>query len=68
MRKHILKVQKTGYGHWKITTTHYGKEISCTTTNSMAIDAYDCFNGEWKRGSVNAYNSLRNEIIRKNKN
>lgn len=68
MKKHILKVEWEGYGHWKITTTHYGKEISCTTTNSEAIDSYDSYNREWGKGSGNAYRELRNEIIRKNKN
>jgi len=66
--KKILTVMPSGYGHWKITTTHYGKRISCTTNNSMAIDTYQCNDAEWKRGSVGAYNELRREIIRKNKN
>lgn len=65
--KKILTVMSSGHGHWKITTNHYGKTISCTTNNSMAIDAYQCNDSEWKRGSVAAYNELRNEIIRKNK-
>lgn len=66
--KKILTVMSSGYGHWKIATTHYGKTISCTTNNSEAIDTYRCNDSEWKRGSVAAYNSLRKEIIRKNKN
>lgn len=57
-----LTIMPSGYGHFKITTTHYNKEISCTTTNTRAIDA-------WKSDTPKkwAYNDLRNEIIRKNK-
>ena len=59
---------KTGSGHWKITTTHYGKEISTTTTNSLAIDClYDeDFKGRYT--SKQAEKSLRNQIITANKN
>lgn len=61
---------KTGYGHWRITIEYYGKEISSTTTNSMAVDDYNC--EEWEKDGRElrknrGYNSLRNEIIRKHK-
>lgn len=62
--KHGLEIQETGYGHWKITTTHYNKVISCTTTNSTAIDDYNSEDGSIK---LRGYKSLREEIIRKNK-
>ena len=65
-----LNIEKTGYGHWKVSLTHYGKVMSSTTTNSEAIDDYNCEEEEKdgrelrkKRG----YISLRNEVIRKNK-
>ena len=63
-------IQKIGYGHWKITVLYYGKEISCTSTDSESVDDY--YSGEdekdgrvlrWKRG----YKSLMDEVIRKYK-
>lgn len=67
--KHWLKIEKTGYGHWKITTTHYNKVISCITTNSTAIDDYNSY--DWERDKeglrkLRGYRRLREEIIRKN--
>ena len=56
-----LQINFAGYGHWKITTTHYGKEINCTTNNASAID-------DAKDGIKKAIKSLREEIINKNKN
>lgn len=60
----------TGYGHWRITTSYYGKEISTITTDSCSIDDYNCDDFQKdgrelrkKRGAL----SLRSEIIRKNK-
>lgn len=32
--KYPLTIEKTGYGHWKISTTHYGKAISAITAAS----------------------------------
>lgn len=70
MMKHNLDVTKTGYGHWKILTTHYNKEINCITTNSSAVDDYRADDSD-KQGRVlvrlRGYNSLRNECIRKNR-
>lgn len=61
-RTYPLQVRFSGYGHWKITTTYYGKEISCTTTNSLAVDDY---NDENDRRSNRGYDSLRHECIRR---
>ena len=55
-----LKILFSGYGHWKISTMHYGKEIYCTTNNASAID-------DARDGMKKAIKSLRNEIINKNK-
>lgn len=55
-----IQVKFSGYGHWKITTTFYGKEISTVTNNSIAVDNY-------KNDSVSAEKTLRAECIRKNK-
>ena len=56
-----LQINFAGYGHWKITTTHYGKEINCTTNNASAID-------DAKDGIKKAISALRKEIISNNKN
>ena len=67
--KHIT-ILKSGYGHWKITMEYRGKDISTTTTNSMAIDDYNCDEFE-KDGRVlrkkRGYKQLKNELVR-NKN
>ena len=55
-----LRILFSGYGHWKITTTHYGKEIYCITTNSRAVD-------DAKDGKKSATKILRREIIENNK-
>ena len=55
--KPTLEVRFSGYGHYKVTTTYYGKQITCITTDMPAIDAY-------KDGKVWAYWTLRNECIR----
>lgn len=66
--KHNLTVKFTSYGHWKISTKHYNNEISCTTTNSQAIDDFNSDPKE-KEGRtkkmLRGYNQLRKEIIRK---
>lgn len=56
-----LQINFSGYGHFKITTTHYKKEIYCITTNVKAVD-------DARDGKVSAINELRKEIINKNKN
>lgn len=55
-----LRILFSGYGHWKITTTYYGKEIYCITTNSRAVD-------DAKNGKKSATKILRREIIENNK-
>lgn len=69
--KHHLEVHPSGYGHYKITTIHYGKEINCTTNNMPAIDDFKSEDFE-KDGrelrKLRGYRTLRGECIRKNKN
>lgn len=65
-----LDIRKTGHGHWRITTTHYNKEISCITTDSCSIDDY--YSDEYEKcgktlRKLRGYKNLRSEIIRKNK-
>lgn len=55
-----LQINFSGYGHWKITTTHYGKEIYCITTDAHLID-------DAKDGIKSAIKSLRQQIIIENK-
>lgn len=57
-----ISILSAGYGHFKISTEHYGKTITCITTNTVAIDAWrDDSPKQW------ALKELRNEIIRKQK-
>lgn len=35
-----LSIEQTGYGHWKVTTNYYNKDISATITSATAIDDY----------------------------
>jgi S1-C subfamily serine protease len=49
-----------GYGHWKIITTHYGKEIYCITNNAREVN-------DAKDGKKSAIKILRREIIESNK-
>jgi hypothetical protein len=53
-----VTIKSNGYGHFKITTNYYNKEISCITTNTIAID-------DARDGKIDAIKELKNEIIRK---
>jgi hypothetical protein len=59
--KNQVTIKSNGHGHYKITTNYYNKEISCITTNTIAID-------DASDGKLLAIKELRKEIIRKNKN
>ncbi len=64
MKNTYIQIMPSGYGHWKITVDYYGKSISCTTTNSMAIDDYKSDDDKRRlRGLI----SLRNECISEHK-
>jgi hypothetical protein len=71
MSKPDLSILPAGYGHWKITTTYYGKTITCITTDSMAVDDYNSVEGErnlYRQLRTKAgYEALRSECISKNK-
>lgn len=58
-----LKIKFSGYGHYKVVTWHYGKEIYCTTDNMGAIDDYK---SEDRIRNNRGYKTLRKECIRKN--
>ena len=64
MNTHSVNVQFKSYGHWKISTLYYGKEISTTTTNSRAVDDYK---DDDERISNRGLKSLRSEIIESQK-
>ena len=53
-RKYDLTFEFAGYGHYKLTTTRYGKPVSMITTDMDLIDKI-------KDGS----NAARNEAIRR---
>lgn len=62
---HFLSVLPHGYGHWLVSTEHYGKSICCITTNSVGVDEYK--QGDSHAEVARGYKALRSEIIRKNK-
>lgn len=53
LKTKVERIEKTGYGHWRVTIKYRNKTYSCTTTNSMAVDAtsYE----EWERHSGHFY-------------
>lgn len=56
----------TSYGHYRITIQYRGKQYSCTTNNSLAIDKHD---DEYASGiytQKSALLTLWNECKRKN--
>jgi len=68
-----LRNRKTGYGHFNISIEMDGKELSTTTTNTMAIDAAfdDCYddednNGRYYENRLEAQEALVSEILRAN--
>lgn len=64
MKNHFITILPAGYGHFKVITQHYGKEIQCITTDTRAIDAY---NDDNERKSNRGKKELRAICIRANK-
>lgn len=67
----FVGITKTGSGHYRVTFTYRGRNISCTTTNSLAVDAMVLHEWERKRGAFyptckTAYLALYNECKRAN--
>lgn len=67
----VQRIEKTGYGHWLVTISYRGKDYSCTTTNSMAVDATTYDESEIHRGRFyttckKGYEALYNECFRAN--
>jgi len=65
-----LTVSKTGYGHWRITCTYYGKRISTVTTDSVSVDNYHSDEYDRNREGyriLNGYKSLCSQIINAHK-
>jgi hypothetical protein len=54
---------KTGFGQWKVTTEHHGKEISMHFTDAPTYDLIKCE----ERGYKNAIKRLRSRIIDNNR-
>lgn len=51
--------KKTGFGQWRVSTIHYGKEIGMHFTDAPT---YDLIHSE-KRGYKSAIKALRSRII-----
>jgi hypothetical protein len=69
--KHNLKIKMSGYGHWLLSMTYRKKTIYCTTTDSEAIDDYNCDEFEKKDRRfrlLSGYSILVHELILKNSN
>jgi len=60
MKKHI-RIEQTGYGHYRISMIIYNKKFSTITTNSWAVDEYRDFNNI--RRSNSGYRALYAELI-----
>ena len=60
----MLEVHRTGYGTWTISCEYRGKEQTCTTHNSVAVDEWQSDNDAERRLG---YISLCNEIARNSK-
>jgi hypothetical protein len=57
-----VNFKQTGYGQWKVSTNHYGKEISMHFT---CAPTYDLIKSQ-ERGYKKAINLLRYRIIQAN--
>jgi hypothetical protein len=67
--KDRINTQFAGHGHFKVTIDFRGKEYSCTTTDTMAIDRIGDDTIDKKRFYVSekqALTALWNECKRKN--
>lgn len=60
-RRVNTQIQKTGYGHWKVTMKVYKQSFSFITTNSSAIDDFD---DDDDRRIAKGYLQLRKECMR----
>lgn len=54
-----VSFKQTGYGQWKASTSHYGKEINMHFTDAQT---FDLINSK-ERGCKTAIKFLRNRII-----
>lgn len=70
MNERGLRIEKTGYGHWRISCMYRNKRISTVTTDSVSVDHWNSDEDEITQGQ-NAmrlgYNSLIWQIVRANK-
>ena len=56
-----VTISPAGFGHFKISTYYYNKEIFCISNNTTAID-------DARDNKISAIKELKKEIISKNKN
>lgn len=51
-----IKIERTkSYGHYRVTGTVEGVEVSCITTNSEAFDYLDDYENEHKQAEAQAH-------------
>ena len=55
-----LRIEQTGYGHWRVTTNYYNKDISAILTAAPTIDDY---RSEDDRRSKQGAKELRRLVI-----
>jgi hypothetical protein len=60
MKKHI-RIEQTGYGHYRISMIIYNKLFSTITTDSVAVDEYKDFDNT-RRSNV-GYKALYSELM-----
>lgn len=55
----------SGYGHYKVTITYYGKTYSAIVSDMYSIDAYRADKGEYritpKQASIMLYNDVKRD-------
>jgi hypothetical protein len=64
MKKHI-RIEQTGYGHYRISMIIYTKPFSTIITDSVAVDEYRDFDNT--RRSNSGYRALYSQLMSKYK-
>lgn len=65
--KKIHSLYPSGYGHYKVTISYYGKFYYHITSNMRAVDAYQCEDGAWDMSPRLGAFILYNEVLSANK-
>lgn len=62
MKYNMLRLQMSGYGHWKVTIKIFKKDFTFITTDSSAVDDYRDFDNQ--RRHNRGYRALKAEALR----